>query len=378
MTKSSLDIDSLKNVPLFKNLNQEILTDLGQKLELIKYNQGDRIIRQGDLGNYLYIIKEGQAKVVAEMDLSNEETLLSRLSKDDYFGEMALLTGEPRSASVIAESDIELLRLAKTEFDLLLLKEPTITLSMTHMLSQRLRLTDKKLHEIEQSYKRRIAPRGQLGKITVIQLLKFAEENSFTGKIRLLHRNNMAEFEYIKGQLDKLSYDDKEEDEAMDEILQWNKGEFIVEPKEIELPANNNENDDSQNSVKTFNTVHEAFELYLSEMLLKLVRLCGSRGIQKQINQSIQKFGAYFDVTDLFSIKLEPEFDIRINSEEPWTDKHTLFTAVLMRNLIKALERDMVGMDFWHIHSSDPLVDNLMEEHMFFTYHEQAEDFIKD
>lgn len=111
--------------PTFRHLpaaNIELLLD---SLEPIHANSGDMIIRQGDAGDYFYMLNEGTALVTRVVDGENEAIELTELSAGSGFGEAALLSDKPRNASVSMITDGVLLRLSKANF-VRLLNEPTL------------------------------------------------------------------------------------------------------------------------------------------------------------------------------------------------------------------------------------------------------------
>lgn len=129
--------DALHNVLIFRDLAVEELNLITEKLQLMTYPKDSIIFNIDDPGDCMYIIKTGEVKVIAGVGTRGE--VLAYLGRGNYFGEMALLTGEPRSASVVAVVDSEIFMLTKQDFDYLLQKYPAITLALSHVLSQRLR-----------------------------------------------------------------------------------------------------------------------------------------------------------------------------------------------------------------------------------------------
>lgn len=112
--------------PTFRNLPAANIEQLLDKLEPIRVHGGDMVIRQGDAGDYFYMIDEGTALVtrVYEDDQGEESIELAELKDGSSFGEAALISDKPRNATVSMISDGVLLRLSKEDF-LRLLKEPT-------------------------------------------------------------------------------------------------------------------------------------------------------------------------------------------------------------------------------------------------------------
>jgi len=368
--------EKLKKIPLFQAIPENELSQIDKQLKEVTFAKGAIIISEGEVGDCLYLIKTGQVKVIAELKDEAEEIILSYLSKGDYFGEMSLITGEPRSATVIAESDVKLWQLDKKNFDALMLNNPSITISLTHMLSQRLRMANKARESSERYYKHQIAPRGNLTEIGVIKLLKYAEENSLTGEITLVHNEKNAIFHYQKGQLEALEFEEKDEGEAMDEILEWENGEFIIEPRVFKIAEQIEE--EKPEDVLRGKVTCQYFEQYLMEKFAGFIRFSGSRITQSTLNKSFHKFRAYFSVADDFKIITAPEFVVKIEPETSWTEKHTLFLAVLLRDVVETLSRDLVGIDFWSVRSADAEVDDILTRHSFYEYFNQAADFINE
>lgn len=136
------NISLLRNIPLFRELTpQEVMLVLlaGQNKW---YGKGDLIIREGDEGDALYIIKSGQVRV-AKFDGHGVMRDLAILDKGEHFGELALVDNSPRSASAYAYTDCELLRIPRSEFNNLLKNHENIERkffkAFTLILAERLR-----------------------------------------------------------------------------------------------------------------------------------------------------------------------------------------------------------------------------------------------
>ncbi len=370
-------VEHLKKIPLFQSIPEGELLRLDENLKSVSVTKGEIIISEGEVGDCLYIIRRGRVKVVADVKDVDEPVVLSFLGAGDYFGEMALITGEPRSATVVAEQDCSLYEVKKKNFDDLVMNNPAISLSLTHMLSQRLNLSNKARERSERYYKNRITPHGNLAEVDLIKLLKYAEENSLTGQIRLNYNEKEACFIYSKGQLDKLEFDSKEEDEAMDEILDWTGGTFTIEPSVFKLPKETEEVAGPEKVLED-SLIINMFERYIKEKFSSLIKFAGARTIQVALNKSYFKFEKYFDVTSDIRIAVEPKCSVTMQAIDGWTDKHTLFLAVLMRDVIEALGRDLLGMDFWKFQATDKEINRFLENSQFYIYYEQAIDFIRE
>ncbi len=126
----------LRNVPLFSSMPPEELGALAGIAEEVVYSTGQAIIEEGALGDTMYLIVEG------EVDVHRGDDSLAVLKSQDYFGEMTILDGEPRSASVTALQDCLLLRINQTDFQAILRRHSNVALSIIRTLTRRLRETD--------------------------------------------------------------------------------------------------------------------------------------------------------------------------------------------------------------------------------------------
>lgn len=132
-----------EHVRAFQGLTPAEISDLLASAEKCSYTPGMAIIKEGTIGNHMYIILDGEASVVKAGTDGNVE--LARLGPADSFGEMALADNEARSASVIAESDCILVRLndqaikSKSEIGLKVYR------NIAKVLSARLRAADEML-----------------------------------------------------------------------------------------------------------------------------------------------------------------------------------------------------------------------------------------
>jgi len=113
--------------PTFERVPPGNLPALFGRLVPVEVKPGQLIIRQGDPGDYYYIIKSGRANVSRKSEKDGKVVMLSELGEGDGFGEEALVSGAPRNANVIALAPGTLMRLSKPDFDELL-REPLVKL----------------------------------------------------------------------------------------------------------------------------------------------------------------------------------------------------------------------------------------------------------
>ena len=116
---------ALQNVPVFVPLDRDELEELARDAVVQQFGKGERIVHQGDPGDALYVITEGAAIVTLAGEAGAEKEV-ARVGRGEFFGEMALLTGEARSASVTAVEDLEVLAIYKEALGSLLQRRPKL------------------------------------------------------------------------------------------------------------------------------------------------------------------------------------------------------------------------------------------------------------
>jgi len=132
---------------LFKDLDLDDLADLANLLCELKVNKGDVIFRKGSKGDALYIILEGAVKIVLSSP-QGDDRIVTIFSEGDFFGEMALLDGMPRSAAAVAIKPSKLLFLKRRDFMRFIKKSDAAFEKILSALSMRLRKTDELLEDI--------------------------------------------------------------------------------------------------------------------------------------------------------------------------------------------------------------------------------------
>lgn len=127
----------LGDIPAFRYLSERELEDLSSQCEPVHYEKDEIIIHRGDPGDAMYIIREGRATAKV-LNPDGEQMLVAQLRPRDFFGEMALLTGETRTADVIAESELDCLRIRREPFLAFLKQNTAVASFLTAILGQRL------------------------------------------------------------------------------------------------------------------------------------------------------------------------------------------------------------------------------------------------
>jgi CRP-like cAMP-binding protein len=132
--------DALAQVPLFSGLAPRYLRRLADLTEEHRYMEGSRVVREGDIGDTFYVILEGEAKVT-----SKSGRVVNRLRPGDFFGEISLLDGGPRTASVIAETPVSTIRIFKRSFDRVVSQEPGVASKILQVVARRLREAERSI-----------------------------------------------------------------------------------------------------------------------------------------------------------------------------------------------------------------------------------------
>jgi hypothetical protein len=131
-------ITQLRQVDFLRELSDEELQLLLQGVTLLKFGAGETVVRQGDPGDSLYIIRSGEVEVAARTN-GGHDVHMRNLTRPAFFGEMALMTGEPRNATVRARTDAELLELSREGFIELFKSHPTSATQMGEIIAFRMR-----------------------------------------------------------------------------------------------------------------------------------------------------------------------------------------------------------------------------------------------
>ena len=175
--------DTLRGVPLFSRLADEELARVAALARERAYPRNSVILFEDDPGDALYVVVTGQVKVVLVGE-DGREVILAVLGEGDFFGEMALIDDEPRSAHVMAMEDAKLLVLRRDDFHEALDKHPRIALGLLRALSRRLRRADDKIGALVML--------DVLGRVARL-LLEFADETDGAKITRKITHHTIAQ-----------------------------------------------------------------------------------------------------------------------------------------------------------------------------------------
>ena len=140
--------DFLIGMPMFENLNIQDLEHISEYMNHIDLNAGDMIFREGDIGDYVCFVADGQLEVIKKAE-NGQEVVLCKLRYNSSIGEMALIDEFQRSASVRAKTNATLITLTRASFNQILGKHPYIGIQIlkgiSRLLSLNLRKTSSRL-----------------------------------------------------------------------------------------------------------------------------------------------------------------------------------------------------------------------------------------
>jgi CRP-like cAMP-binding protein/Fe-S-cluster-containing dehydrogenase component len=126
----------LRSIPIFASLTADFIDHLREHVELIRFNPGQVICRQGDVADSFYLVRIGFVRV--SEDRPGGELVLAYLARGGYFGEIALLSGTPRSATCSALDHVEAVRISAEDFHLMLEKFPEVRRNLEAIAQQRI------------------------------------------------------------------------------------------------------------------------------------------------------------------------------------------------------------------------------------------------
>jgi CRP/FNR family transcriptional regulator, cyclic AMP receptor protein len=124
-------VELLKKVPLFSKLNKQGLQQVAQIADELDLPAGKEMATEGDRGREFFVLLNGEAEV------TKQGSRINTMKKGDFFGEIALVTKMPRTATVTATSDVDVLVITERDFDALLKKTPEIGRSIAEALAER-------------------------------------------------------------------------------------------------------------------------------------------------------------------------------------------------------------------------------------------------
>jgi len=227
-------VEFLQQIHAFSALDDGLLARLAASFAVRQVARDDKLVRRGDPGNEMFVVRSGEVRVPV-VDAVGRERFVAELGPGDLFGEMALMTGDPRSADVVAATDVTVLVLSKPSFSALLHQAPSVAEVLTRILAERLAAGDMSAKRIGKYQLQRELGRGgmsvvysavhaDLDTLVAVKMLshRLAYDDYFTASFRkearviasLRHPNIVQVFdterayatyfivmEYVRGQL---------------------------------------------------------------------------------------------------------------------------------------------------------------------------------
>lgn len=147
------EAELLRKVPMFSRLDSAKLKLLAFTSECLSYDDGEVLFNAGDPADCAYVIMDGNAEVMA--DTGSGDVVAVTLNQNDLFGEMAILSHAPRSATVRAKGLMRALRISADAFVKLLTDNPDVSLDVMRQLSDKLARSHRQFEELQsklQSY----------------------------------------------------------------------------------------------------------------------------------------------------------------------------------------------------------------------------------
>ncbi|MDO9461065.1 MAG: cyclic nucleotide-binding domain-containing protein [Alphaproteobacteria bacterium] len=133
------EVELLRKVLLFSGIEPAKLKLLAFTSERVNFAKGQNLMRQGEMGNAAYLILSGEADVLA--DAGGGPVKVASVGRNGFVGEMAILRDQPRTATVVAATEVSTLKITKESFLQLIQDSPKIAIELTRILAQRLETT---------------------------------------------------------------------------------------------------------------------------------------------------------------------------------------------------------------------------------------------
>jgi CRP/FNR family transcriptional regulator, cyclic AMP receptor protein len=125
-------VDVIRKVPLFSRLNKKALQDVAHIADELDLPAGKLMAKEGDRGREFFVLLDGEA------DVTKGDRRINKMKKGDFFGEIALVTKMPRTATVTATTDVRVLVITERDFTSLMKRSPDVGRTVAEALVERL------------------------------------------------------------------------------------------------------------------------------------------------------------------------------------------------------------------------------------------------
>ena len=132
-------VDLLSQVPLFAGLPRRTLKQLADHADVVEFNERDAIVEEGQPGGTFFVLIEGEARIV------RGRRTIAHVTPGEFFGEISLLDGGPRTATVVADTPVTAIRIFKRSFDKLVSADPRVAQQMLAVVARRLREAERSI-----------------------------------------------------------------------------------------------------------------------------------------------------------------------------------------------------------------------------------------
>ncbi len=133
--KNARSVGAMREMDIFQSLSDAEVETLAGRVQYSPFAAGETITRQGAVAHWLYVLTEGEVDVRAKVE--GVSRTVAAIRAPGYFGEMGLMTGEPRAADVVAKTDVECFRVDKAGFEAVLLERPEIAHAISETIAKR-------------------------------------------------------------------------------------------------------------------------------------------------------------------------------------------------------------------------------------------------
>ena len=198
-----------RQVPLFRQLDDAALSELCALVTIKPFPAGVRLFRAGDAGDAMFLVQSGRVQIKLS-DTEGDEVVLADLRSGEFFGELVLLDGKPRSADAVVVEDATLAILSRSTFLSLIDRQPGIALEVLSAMAHRLRRTDELLrHRVARNANEEEAARATVADRAADLIASFGGSWKFiiaaicflaawvAGNSWLLHQKVFDPFPYI-------------------------------------------------------------------------------------------------------------------------------------------------------------------------------------
>ncbi|TAN40841.1 MAG: cyclic nucleotide-binding domain-containing protein [Nitrospirae bacterium] len=197
-----------------------------KQLAVICFKPGDQVIREGEAGDSLFIILSGAVEISSRVQ--GRQVGLASLMDGDIFGEMGFLSSKPRTATVTAITDLEIVEVIKPVLDMVIERKPDL---LRHLYNVYISRMDMTLAEFRRSAGGSLA--GSLKELALPDLMQVFEQTRKEGVLSVTAEGGSGRVSFREGMVEDMSFRDLRGEDALVELLLLRDGSFHYENKEV-------------------------------------------------------------------------------------------------------------------------------------------------